>query len=846
MSSDAALGNPSNQMLKGSMWMVLMRWAVRSLGFVNTMVLVRLLQPSDFGVLAIATIISGFFEIFSETGQRLAIIRHPNPTREVLNSAWTVQIAICTTLAVLVWLCAPLAQTFFHNPHAPGVVQLLALRALLMGFENIGTVVFRRDLNFTREFKYNVYQRLATVIVTIILAVVLRSYWALAIGMVAGQAGTVLISYAMHPYRPWFGISKVRELWSFSLWILAGQTTSYFQSRMDQIALGPVIDAAQMGRYFVASDVATLPISEVLIPMGRAQYPVFVRLTHQPEKLKQSYLETLSLTAVLAWATGVGLALVSHDFAAVVLGAKWLSLAPLMPWLCLSAALFALSNTALTLHQATGGAALFARQSWLRTIIMAILIFAAARGGNLTHVVMARFASALIFAPLVFVTLRRVVGVTLRDVWRENQRPAIAALGMSLVVLGLQYALTDISVYARLFLCVAAGMVTYAGLLAALWWMSGKPPSFEAQVFAILRSRLSGAHTSTGANGAALRARSVPIEQLSPAQYDAWDTLLAAQHPQGNAFLSSSFARCAARAWPGAQACLIEDEAGLAAVLAYQAARGPTGLLMGAERIGEEMNDSFGLVARAGFTIAPRSLLTLAGLNHFYFTHLAEDQKAFGLTGEKPGTGLHIELPQGGAAYWDALTRADRKFTSDTERRLRKAQEDLGPMRFTLMADDPAALLEDLLAHKREQYLRTGKGDWLAAPGRTRLLRELAKTRAPDCSGQLSILSFGDSWAAMHFGLRSRQTLHYWFPVYNPALNTYAPGRLLLHAIIHHAADAGIAVIDRGIGESAAKRDFASVPRSYFSGVWYRPGLGGLSCRLLQSAQWRLKSLRKN
>ena len=835
----AALENASSQMLKGSLWMVLMRWAVRGLGFINTMVLVRLLQPSDFGVLAIATIISGFFEIFSETGQRLAIIRHPNPTREVLNSAWTVQIIICTTLAVLVWLCAPLANTFFHNPHAPGVVQLLALRALLMGFENIGTVVFRRDLNFTREFKYNVYQRLATVILTIILAIVLRSYWALAIGMVAGQFGTIIISYVMHPYRPWFGVSKVRELWSFSLWILAGQTTSYFQSRMDQIALGPVIDATLMGKYFVASDVATLPISEVLIPMGRAQYPVFVRQAHEPDKLRISYLETLSLTAVLAWATGCGLSMVAHDFTAVVLGAKWLALAPLMPWLCLSAALFALANTALTLHQATGGAAEFARQSWVRTIIMAILIFIAARGGNLGYVVEARFASALIFTPLVFVTIRRVVGVTLMDVLRENLRPAIAALGMSLAIAGLQYLTPGLPPILRLFLCVFAGVIIFAVLLLALWRASGKPQGFEAQLVAIIAARLSPA-SIPGAT-----ARVLPIAELAEPDLQAWDSLLAAQHPEGNAFLSSNFARCAARGWPDARACLIADAQGLAAVLPWQSAPGVGRLLGAGERIGEEMNDSFGIVARSGFSISPRALLGLANLNHLYFTHLAEEQQAFGLQGEKPRTGLRIELPQGGAAYWAELAKADRKFTSDTERRLRKAQEDLGPMRFTLAAENPAALLEEVLAHKRDQYLRTGKGDWLARPGRTRLLQELARTNAPDCSGQLSVLSFGDSWAAMHFGLRSRRTLHYWFPVYNPALNSYAPGRLLLHAIIHHAEAAGLTVIDRGIGESAAKRDFVSTPRQYFSGVWHRPSAGGLSYRILQSLRWRLAARAK-
>jgi CelD/BcsL family acetyltransferase involved in cellulose biosynthesis len=337
------------------------------------------------------------------------------------------------------------------------------------------------------------------------------------------------------------------------------------------------------------------------------------------------------------------------------------------------------------------------------------------------------------------------------------------------------------------------------------------------------------------------RSRVVPAAALSQADTDAWIALLAAQHPRGNAFLSAGFAAAAARVIPGVKACLIEDGAGLAAVLACQDAPGTGRMLRAAQRVGEEMNDSFGLVARPDFRTTPSALLRLAGLHHLYFTHLPETQAAFGLSGEKPVTGLRIDLSGGGDAYWAALNAADRKFTSDTERRLRKAQDDLGPMRFTLDAEDPAALLDALLDHKRAQYLRTGKGDWLAAPGRGGLLRELAQARgAPDCRAQMSVLHFGDTWAAMHFGLRSRETLHYWIPVYNPALNAYAPGRLLLREIIRQGPAAGITLIDRGVGESAAKRDFASLPRTYLSGVWYRPTPAGLAYRFWQSARWRL------
>src|SRR5262249_46166092 len=100
------------KMATGSAWMIFMRWAIRLIGFASTLVLVRLLSPSDFGVIAIATIVTGFFEVFTDTGQRLAIIRHPNPTREYLDSAWTAQFIVCAILSLAAFFAAPLAEIY--------------------------------------------------------------------------------------------------------------------------------------------------------------------------------------------------------------------------------------------------------------------------------------------------------------------------------------------------------------------------------------------------------------------------------------------------------------------------------------------------------------------------------------------------------------------------------------------------------------------------------------------------------------------------------------------------------------------------------------------------------------
>src|SRR5205823_7877077 len=76
-------------MLHGSMWTIALRWAARIMGLITTILLARLLTPADYGIVTIAVLIVGSVEIFSQTGQNAAVIRHPNATREHYDSAWT-------------------------------------------------------------------------------------------------------------------------------------------------------------------------------------------------------------------------------------------------------------------------------------------------------------------------------------------------------------------------------------------------------------------------------------------------------------------------------------------------------------------------------------------------------------------------------------------------------------------------------------------------------------------------------------------------------------------------------------------------------------------------------------
>src|ERR1051326_3694523 len=130
------------RMLRGSAWMIAWRWCVRGIGLVSTVVLARLLTPADFGLVAMAMLVVGLVEVLGEAGLNLAIIRHPDPTREHLDTAWTLAIGAGTAVALVLFIVAPLGAAYFHEPRAIPLIRFLALRAFVDGFENIGVALF--------------------------------------------------------------------------------------------------------------------------------------------------------------------------------------------------------------------------------------------------------------------------------------------------------------------------------------------------------------------------------------------------------------------------------------------------------------------------------------------------------------------------------------------------------------------------------------------------------------------------------------------------------------------------------------------------------------------------------
>jgi O-antigen/teichoic acid export membrane protein len=496
-----AEGSPLRRMAQGTVWMVAARWGVRGIGLVSTVILARLLAPADFGLVAMGTVTMGFVQVFAEGGQNLAVIRHADPTPEHYDTAWTMSVGAGLIVALVMVAAAPLASWYFHEPRAARVVAVLALAPLINGFTSAGVDIgFRRDLMFGKEFRFLVLRKLFPFAVTVPLAVVWRDYWALVAGIVCGELLSVAASYRMHRYRPRFRFDRLREIWSFSGWMQLTSIAGFFGDQVDQIVVGNLAGTALMGSYNIAADLATAPTKEIVVPAARAVFPVYATLLHEPARLAQSYLGMLSVIAVIALSTGTGVALVAHDMVALVLGAKWSAVAALIPWLAVGGGVWGVANSVNSVLSVTGNTRLAATRNAAFLLLVVPGSVVAGIGWGAQGVAAARALAALLFTPVMFYSVMRVIPVTAGEIGARLWRPAGAAVAMAAVV-QLSGTAELASLPLRLLCNVGLGAVAFAAALVALWLAAGRPEGAERLAVEHARARMRRRRAAKGMGG---------------------------------------------------------------------------------------------------------------------------------------------------------------------------------------------------------------------------------------------------------------------------------------------------------------------------------------------------------
>ncbi len=476
-------------MIHGAMWMLGMRWSIRSIGLVSTIILARLLEPEDFGVVAMAMLVVGLLETLSSFGVDLALIRDKNAGQAHYDTAWTFKVLQGAVIALLILIATPFMADYFSEERLKIVFYVLAFAVFINGFENIGVVAFRKELNFSREYNFFVIKKLIAFCVTISLAFILFNYWALVIGIVTSRILGVVISYKMHPYRPKFSLKAKSELWSFSKWMLLMSIARYGHSRADEFLVGGLKSTAKMGSYNVAADLAMMPSNELIMPLSRSLYPGYSKLLSEPDRLAAAFLNVVGFVALVAIPTSLGLMSVANDFVYVILGDKWGNAIPIIEWLSIYAGILAFGSITTNLLIALGEIRWLALLNWSYLALLIPALYFTAYHADIKEIAMAR---TILFSGFGFILMHKTIHklpINPNDIVRIIWRPITAGIAMSFIIKLTHLESINYNII-TLLLDICVGTIIYLIAVILLWFISGRPKGAEATIIEFIQKKV--------------------------------------------------------------------------------------------------------------------------------------------------------------------------------------------------------------------------------------------------------------------------------------------------------------------------------------------------------------------
>jgi O-antigen/teichoic acid export membrane protein len=459
--------------LRGLVWLGGVRWAAQLFTWASTLVIARLLAPEDYGLVALATVLTGFLEVITDLGLGSALVQKRDLSKRDIEATMGVTCALGAGAAVLVALSAPLWAKLQGDPRIVPIVQALAVGVLLTTAAAVPYSMLHRRLAFGLVARAQFLRGVLTAIATLALALVLQSYWALVVGYLVGKvAFTVMLIWA-EPSMPRLPTpdTQVGKLLRFGGILTADRVLNYARTNIDVALVGALLGTRMVGLYVMSLALARLPLEKLGSAFEPVAYPTFAKLQADTPALRRYFLALSLGTMAIALPACFGLIVTAGLLVPVVIGSQWTAVVHPLQVAALATPLAFHLTLVSALFNATGRVDLSLRVTTLTSVLTIIAVFVSVRFGITAVAAGSALAFALIWIYAEFLALRRI-DLHWRDLVSTLLPVISASLGMAASVFAASRLMpSGWPAAARLGIEVTVGVVTYVGW--ALLWHRG-------------------------------------------------------------------------------------------------------------------------------------------------------------------------------------------------------------------------------------------------------------------------------------------------------------------------------------------------------------------------------------
>jgi O-antigen/teichoic acid export membrane protein len=456
------------QAISALKWATAAKIVVQIASWAGTLVVVRLLTPEDYGLMAKIAVVCAIAGAIAELGLEAAIVRSADLAREDLRKIYGVSLAFSAGMTAALVAAAPLIAYLFREPRLTWPIAAAVLQIAIAAVALVPSALWTRALSFRGLAKIEMVSGIANVAVTLLLAFLGAGVWALVLGTLFGSIvrSTGLLIFGERVW-PLFSLRGIGEPLKFGL-TLVGNRVSYFIVVQSDVLIGSAfLSTTEIGQYAVALQLATLPMTKVMGTINQITLPAVAQQQGNPARVRQVMLKAIGVLSLVAFPMLWGISAVAPEFVRFLFGPKWLEVVPALVILPLVVPIRMVCSVIFTTSLALGNRQLDLRNTILNFVLLPSGFFVGAHWG-----LMGLCSAWLVSVPLAYAfsvpPVLRVIGIRPLDLAAECGPPAAAAGVMYAAVLALRAVVEGQLPVTALFALSAAGAIVYFAVVGLI------------------------------------------------------------------------------------------------------------------------------------------------------------------------------------------------------------------------------------------------------------------------------------------------------------------------------------------------------------------------------------------
>jgi len=329
--------------------------AIMQVGY--TAIMARLLNPSDFGLVAMGGVVLRFGSYFAQMGMGSAIIQKKDLTKGQISAAFTSSIILGFIFTLLTFVLSPLAQFVFNNQDVVPVVRLMGLSFFINGFSLTALALIRRKLKFKSLAIAEIVSFLiGYLIIGIGSAFFGLGVWSLVFASLSQSILISIITFSIirHELSLSFSWIDYKPLFSFGSKVSLISFLEFIGSSLDTILIGRYFGDIKLGFYNRAQMLINLPMQYFTTSFSRVLFPSFSQIQDDNERIKKNFFLILKIAATVLFPFAIFVSILSKEIVYVILGSKWMESAILLQILAFAAAINLLTHFIAVLFEAKG------------------------------------------------------------------------------------------------------------------------------------------------------------------------------------------------------------------------------------------------------------------------------------------------------------------------------------------------------------------------------------------------------------------------------------------------------------------------------------------------------------